>query len=260
MNKQLDVTKFEPKFHESWWPKMKEFFEGEDAYKIYQYLKLRSNKGIDILPVPADTFKAFSKCRFNDLSVVIVGMEPYSTLKNNKVIADGLAFSNSYTGDIEVQPSLTYLWHGIKNDLKLEKLRYSTNLDFLSEQGVLLLNSSLTVEKMRIESHLKLSRDVFPTSNLWDYFQKHLFQNVLYGTTGIVYILMGAYAKKLKKYINPLGNYILETDHPSFAARNKNEDWMVDNVFSKTAKILKANNNIEIYWDYDEFLDKSLPF
>jgi len=260
MSNKLEISKFEPKFHESWWPTMKEFFEGEDAYNLYQYLKFRSNKGIDIFPAPPDTFRAFSKCTLTDLSVVIVGMEPYSTVKNGKIIADGLAFSNSYTGDIEMQPSLKYLWHGIQNDLKLEKLKYSTDLDFLSEQGILLLNTSLTVEKNRIESHLKLSKDVFPTANLWESFQKHLFQNVLYSTTGIVYILMGAYAKKLKKYINPLGNYILETDHPSFAARNRNEEWLADNVFSKTAKILKANNNIEIYWDYDEFLDKSLPF
>ena len=261
MIQKLDLEKFRTKFHYSWWEKMKPFFQTQEAYNIYQFLKKESAKGATIFPLSKDTYNAFSYCSYGMLSVVIIGMEPYSTTKQGNVIADGMAFSNSYTGKrYGIQPSLRYFWKGIANDLGYKEYTKEPNLAFLALQGVLLLNTSLTVEMSSIGSHLKLKKDQFPTSNLWEEFQKFLLKEVLGTYTGMVYILMGKNAQSLERYINPDENHIFKTEHPSYAARQENSEWDAGKVFSKTNRVLKDNNIEEIHWIYEDFQENGLPF
>lgn len=241
---KLNIESFEKKFSKEWWVKLKSFFETEEAYSIYEYLKKRSKEKKVILPTSENTFEAFKYCNFKDLKVIIVGQEPYSSMIGNAPVASGIAFDCSNTG--RLQPSLQYLWTSIKNNFPHDKqITEEPSIKWIAEQGVLFINYSLTVEKNAISSHLKLEPAIFPTKNLWESFIKYLFQDALYGTTGICYVLMGLDARKAKRYINPLGNYIFETAHPSFAARNNDEDWDADGVWKKVNKILEMNNGIE---------------
>ncbi len=261
----LDIELFKKKFDdEKWWLKLKDFFKTSDAYDIYQYLKKRSKEGNIILPDSSLTFNAFNKCKFDDLKIICLGMEPYSSVLNKVKVADGMSFSCSNT--IIPQPSLEYLWYSIKNNFPKQEIIETNDLSWLSEQGILFLNYSLTTEKGITGAHLSLDEHVFKYKNLWESFIKYLFEESLRSSIGIVYILFGKDAKKAKRYINPLGNYILETDHPSFAARNKNKDWKADNVWLKSNRIIescngefyKINYNQKTYLENKEIVKKSL--
>lgn len=240
---------------EGWQRKLLPFFEKPESDEIYSFLKNQSRHGSIICPEYINTFSAFNKCPFNNLKIVMIGMEPYSSIYEDKFVADGMAFSCSITN--RIQPSLEYFWNAIRNDIGDDSIEDSTDLSFLAEQGVLLLNCSLTVEKGKIESHMSLEKDEFKTANLWESFQKHLLEEAMYSTSGIIYILFGKRAIKLKKYINPLGNHILQTDHPSFHARSGNMYWDADNVFSKSNSLIKAMNGEEFMIEYNKSVYES---
>lgn len=252
MENRLNLESFEKKFLPNWWVKLKGFFETEDAYKIYEYLKKRSKEKNTILPESSKTFEAFNQFDFKDLKMVVLGMECYASVIGTIPVASGISFDCSNTG--KVQPSLRYLWSSIKlNFPDDESITEEPNIKWLAEQGILFINYSFTTEKNKIGSHLKLDDKIFPTKNLWESFIKYLFQDALYGTTGICYVLMGLDARKAKRYINPLGNYIFETQHPSFAARNNNDDWDADGVWRKCNNIIKQNNGEEFCIEYSKY-------
>lgn len=252
MENRLNIESFRGKFTKNgWWQKLSGWFESENAYKVYEYLKQRSKEKNTILPKSENTFEAFNQFDFKDLKIIVVGQEPYSTLINNQPIATGLSFDCSATD--KLQPSLKFLWSSIQNNFPEDKqITEEPNIKFLAEQGILFLNYSLTVQKNLIGSHLKLDPNVFPIKNLWESFIKYLFEEALYGTTGICYVLMGLDSRKAKKYINPLGNYIFETQHPSFAARNNDDEWNADGVWKKCNDILLANNGVEYTIEYSK--------
>jgi uracil-DNA glycosylase len=241
---KLNLETFQNKFSSDWWKRLKPFFETEEAFKIYEYLKQTSKKGVQILPESSKTFEAFRLCSYGNLKTVFVLMEPYSTLIGKTAITNGLPLDCSNTQ--KLQPSLQYFWEAVSNNFE-DITDFTPNLDWIAEQGVLLLNASLTVNKNQIGSHLD--------PNIWEPFMKFLFTEALFNNTGLVYVLFGKEAAKLERYISPLGNYILKTQHPSFAARNQNDDWNADNVFKKANKIIEANNGMEfcIEWNKEKY-------
>jgi len=243
----LNLQTFQYKFTQDWWNKLEPFFETEEAYKIYDFLKKTSKKNITVLPESNKTFEAFKLCSYKNLKIVLIGQEPYATVIGKQPVANGLAFDCSNTQ--KLQPSLQYLWTALSHNFE-NITDFTPNLDWIAEQGVLLLNASLTVEKNKIGSHLDIEG-----KSLWEPFMKYLFSEALFNNTGLVYILMGKDSQKLEKYISPLGNYILKTQHPSFAARNQNDDWNADRVFEKANRIIAANNGKEfcIEWNKEKY-------
>jgi uracil DNA glycosylase len=252
MENKLNLESFKGKFLKNgWWQKLSEWFASEDAYRVYEYLKKKSKEKTTILPESSKTFDAFNQFDFKDLKIIIIAQEPYSTLIGNKPIASGVSLDCSETD--KLQPSLKYFWSSIKNNFPDDKqITEEPNIKWLAQQGILFLNYSLTVQKNQISSHLKLDPNVFPTKNLWESFIKHFLQDGMYGTTGICYILMGLDSRKAKKYINPLGNYIFETQHPSFAARNNDDEWDADMVWKKCNNLLLQNNGPEYTIEYSK--------
>jgi uracil-DNA glycosylase len=244
---KLNLETFKNKFDEEWWKRLKPFFETEEAFKIYEYLKQISRKGVQILPESSKTFEAFGLCNYENLKIVIIGIEPYAMVIGKQPVANGLSFDCSNTQ--KLQPSLQYFWEAVSNNFE-DITDFTPNLDWIAEQGVLLLNSSLTVEKNKIGSHLDIDG-----KSLWEPFMKFLFTEALFNNTGLIFVLMGKEGQKLEKYISPLGNYILKTQHPSFAARNQNDDWNADNVFKKANNIIAANNGVEfcIEWNKEKY-------
>lgn len=197
-----------------------------------------------ILPNKEDVFKAFKSCPYNNLKVVILGQDPYP----QRGYATGLAFANP-SGTKDVSPSLDKIIGLIMKDFPdyesfcdlpfgdpYEEV-FDITLNKWAEQGVLLLNSSLTVEESRVGSH----------SNIWYSFMKELLGNLSEINSGIIYLLFGSDAKVLGTFINKHSNYVFGYDHPAYYAR-VNKGFECDG-FIKANQILKQNNNLKINWN-----------
>jgi uracil-DNA glycosylase len=136
-----------------------------------------------------------------------------------------------------MQPSLVQIYEAVERTCyKGLMLHKEPNLEHWAKQGVLLLNTALTVEEGNPESHLAL----------WKPFTKEVLKALSEYNTGIIYCLWGSKAQQYEKYINPKFNYILKAKHPSSATFMQNV-WEC-NHFVEINKILKQNNNEEIIW------------
>ena len=153
--------------------------------------------------------------------------------------------SNSPDG--KIQPSLEKWYEAIEDCYDI-KVRKDKSLEYLHQQGVMMLNSDLTCKKDKTGSH----------EGLWHPFQEYFLKEVMYGTTGVVYVLCGKESKKMAKYINPLGNHIISLEHPA-AASHKNSVWKHQNVFKTINRILKDNNNYEIMWNPSDWENYITP-
>ena len=239
----MQFEKFKNLFHESWHDKMRPFIESEECDNIYKFLKTESQRGKKIAPLSVNVYRCFLETSLDDLKLVILGMCPYHTLKNDMPVADGLAMSCSVTGYL--QPSLDQFYNAIEKEvygglcLNSEK---NPDLTYLARQGVLLWNAALTTEINKAGSHLEL----------WEPFTKYVFENII-STTGVPTIFLGKEAGKFERYTGLFAhNFVVS--HPASAAY-KNTDWNSEGVFSKVNKILKEVNNYEIDW-----LDQNPPF
>lgn len=240
----LDFNSFAPKFG-SWADKFKPFIESKDMWDIMQRIKADAQKEV-IVPKSSDTFRAFATTSLSNLKVIFVLMDPYPRRYSDKKTfqATGIAMDCSNSPDGKLQPSLEYFYDAMEKELE-KPVERSKSLLYLHEQGVMMYNSDLTCKLNKTESH----------SGYWDKFQKYFLEEVMFGTTGIIYVLCGKASQRLKKYINPLGNYIFELTHPS-AAQYGAGVWDSKGIFLKINKILKENNGIEIHWnkkDWDEY-------
>ena len=241
---KLDWESFKGKFHSSWHEKMKPFIESEECFNIYQELK---NSREVILPASPDVWSAFYLTPYSGIKAIFVGMCPYHTIEGNKPVADGLAFSCGNTR--ELSPSLITLYDVMEDDLNKKVVR-EPNLEYLALQGVLLLNTSLTVKHRKADSH----------KELWEPFVKYLFMNILDTITGVPIILFGDTAKKqVEKYLFPMSQPYLKVTHPAYFSRT-GELMIHNNLFTWCNKILMGNNKEVIYWDYNEFSEKWSPF
>ena len=247
---KLNEEGLKEKFGAEWWSKIRPFYLRGGFDSIFDFLKERSKLGHKILPNSEDLFTAFKKCPYSKLRVIAISMEPYASVtKEGIVVADGIALSCSKTKFM--QPSLEKFIEGVELDTGRKFSDYWKNnicsLEYLAEQGVLLGNISLTVEKGKIGSHM----DKGIWLPFWEFLITEVF-NVY--NPGLVYLLIGKDSHKVKPWIIPFNSYILEETHPSFAARNS-VDWQT-NIFTKTNTILESNNGFleTIMWNYD------LPF
>lgn len=235
----MNWNKFEDQFHESWHNKIKPFIESKECDRMYAKLKEKSKEGRKIAPLSVNTFRAFKETSFSDLKVVLLGYCPYHTFINNEPVADGLMFSCSVTG--KQQPSLKLFTKGLEKDvyngLKLDFNQDLSDLKYLANQGILLWNSALTVEKDKPGSH----------QQIWEPFTKYVLENVL-AYTGIPIIFIGKDAQYYERYVTPLTHgYTFSIEHPAAAARD-NRDWDTKGVFKKVTDMVKKFNGDEIYW------------
>jgi len=177
----------------------------------------------NVFPQQCNVFRAFHKCNYDDCKVVIIGSDPYP----QKNIANGLAFSNNLDNK-NTSPSLQVL------------LRASGSIDKTLEswckQGILLLNTALSVEEGKPSSHLLL----------WRPFMRSFLKNLSEWETGMIYILLGKDASALKLFINTKLNNVLEENHPAYYARLGQE--MPSTVFTEMNNLLinKYNQKIQL--------------
>lgn len=153
-----------------------------------------------VFPPKEKIFHAFSKTSLKNLKIVILGQDPY----HGKGQAQGLAFSTPK--EIKNPPSMVNILKEIEDDLKKESSCLDGDLSYWAEQGVLLLNTILTVEEGKPKSHHKLGWEIF-TDNIIKYISNN-FEN-------IIFILWGAPAIVKTKIIDESKHYILTSPHPS---------------------------------------------
>jgi len=183
----------------------------------------------EIYPKKEDIFNAF-KIPYKDVKVVIIGQDPY----HGEGEAHGYAFSALKK---PIPPSLKNIYKELYNDLGIEKDMTNGDLTPWAKQGVMLLNSSLTVEKDKPNSHKDLG---------WNIFTDEVISKLNEREDPIVFILWGNFAKEKAKLINNPQHLVIESAHPSpFSARN---GFFGSKPFSKTNEFLKKNNKKEINW------------
>lgn len=152
-----------------------------------------------IYPPPKNIFRAFELCPFDSVKVVIVGQDPYHGVKQ----ANGLSFS--VNDGTRLPPSLKNIYQEIRNDLGVTPFP-TGDLTRWAKQGVLMLNSVLTVGAGKPASHSGLG---------WELFTDAVIQSLNARRTHIVYLLWGKYAQKKGEVIDSENNLILTSAHPS---------------------------------------------
>jgi uracil-DNA glycosylase len=177
-----------------------------------------------ILPSKELVFEAFKQCNYRNLNVVILGEDPYP----QKGVATGIAFANK--PNTKLSPSLLQ----IKNALELDI--FDSSLINWCNQGVLMLNTALTVEENKSGSHILL----------WRPFIKQFLLNLQEYNPGLIYVLLGSNAQSFEMFINSKFNHIIKEKHPAYYSRNKTT--MSSYVFEEVNRILYNNNGYKINW------------
>ncbi len=174
-----------------------------------------SNK--KICPDKKDVFRCFNFFDYSDLKVVIFGQDPYHT----PGVADGLAFSAKNAN--KVPPSLRNIFKVINN-----KTAFKNDLSHWASQGVLLLNSSLTVFENLPNSHSKIG---------WSIFVDNLIEFININCKKVVFILLGKEAQKFSCKISNEDNHILITSHPSPLGARRG--FLDSDIFNRANSFLK---------------------
>jgi uracil-DNA glycosylase len=188
-------------------------------------------------------WRCFFETPLDDVKVVLVGLCPYHTLKNDAPVADGLLMGCSITE--QVQPSLDQFYRAMEKEfydgLNLSIIE-NPDVSFLAHQGVLMLNAALTTEINKAGSHLEI----------WEPFMKYLFEEVI-NYLGVPIVFLGKDAAKYKKYTGIFA-HVFEVSHPA-SASYKGIDWDTEGVFTKVNRLLEENNGFSVMW-----LDIDAPF
>ena len=182
-------------------------------------------------PIGKLIFSAFDNCSLNDLKVVIIGQDPY----HGPFQANGLCFS--VDSKVVNPPSLNNIFKEISTDLE-SITRTDGDLIDWSNQGVMLLNSVLTVESGLPGSHANRG---------WEIFTDNVIRKISDKKENIVFMLWGGYAKKKESLIRNNNHLILKSGHPSPLSANRGY-WFGNKHFSKCNDYLIKNNLSPIKW------------
>ena len=213
----------------SWDEKLKVIWNSPGFHVFYnKIMKLYEEK--TIYPLKENIFNAFKLTPYENVKVVIVGQDPY----HGENEAHGLSFS--VQDNVKIPPSLQNIYKELYDDLGIMPKK-TGNLTGWAKEGVLLLNSTLTVEKDKANSHQGLGWQIFT-----DYVIKVLNQK----NEPVVFILWGNFARSKKTLITNSKHLIIESPHPSpFSAYN---GFFGSKPFSKTNNFLIKNNIKPIDW------------
>jgi len=202
----------------------------KEYYKILEQTINNKYETTTVYPPKEKIFTAFDLCEYDNIKVVILGQDPYHQASQ----AQGLAFSTPK--EIKNPPSMVNILKEITADIGTSTCD-DGDLTPWAKQGVLLLNTILTVEDSKAKSHHKLGWEIF-TDNII----KHISDNF----NDIVFILWGAPAIKKTKIIDESKHHILTSPHPSPLSSYRG--FFGCKHFSKTNEILSSLNKKEIVW------------
>ena len=198
--------------------------------KIEHYLKARLEEGAVIYPAPENIFAAFNLTPFEQAKVVILGQDPY----HGPGQAMGLSFS--VPDGMKVPPSLRNMYKEIEEDIGAPR-RSSGDLTGWAEQGVLLLNTALTVEDGKAGSHSKIG---------WSQFTDRAIEGLSAAREGVVFMLWGGHAQKKASLIDAGKHLVLAGPHPSPLSAYRG--FFGCKHFSKANAYLEASGRTPIIW------------
>jgi len=217
------------KIESSWENKLQDEFQKQYFTELTSFVRDQYRMKV-VYPSVKDIFKAFDACPFDEVRVVIIGQDPYHGIGQ----AHGLCFS--VNDGITQPPSLKNIFKEIESDLGKPAPK-SGNLERWANQGVLLLNATLTVEENAAGSHHKRG---------WEAFTDAIIKKISDEKENVVFILWGAYAQKKGQIIDTKKHHVLQSAHPSpFSAYN---GFLGNKHFSKTNAYLKSVGKKEIDW------------
>lgn len=221
----MDV-KIEP----SWKEVLADEFQKEYFIKLTQFVKEEYNGGIPIYPPAKLIFNAFDHCPFDKVKVVILGQDPYHGIGQ----ANGLCFS--VNKGIPFPPSLLNIFKEIQSDMGTT-IPQDGDLTRWSDQGVLLLNATLTVRASQAGSHQRRG---------WEEFTDAAIRELASRRSGIVFILWGSYAQKKGAFIDRNRHLVLSSPHPS--PLSAYQGFFGNHHFSTANRYLKEQGLSEIIW------------
>ena len=211
-----------------WQELLKDELNSQNFVNIVKFL----NSQTAVIYPPKDLiFNAFNLCKIENLKVIIIAQDPY----HNPQEAMGLAFS--VPQGVRIPPSLKNIFKELIDDINSNILvNISSDLSDWARQGVLLLNSALTVEKNRPVSHAKIG---------WQGFINGVIKIINLKFNHCVFMLWGNHAKSLSPLIDPNSHLILQAAHPSPLARGA---FFGSRHFSKCNEYLLAHSKTPIKW------------
>jgi len=195
----LTDGKAEPKLHESWRLRLSAEFEAPYMRALRSFLVGQIQQGKSIFPHPSEWFAALDSVAFEGVRVVILGQDPYHGLGQ----AQGLCFS--VREGVRPPPSLVNIYKELQSDVGLKPSRSGSLLPW-TKQGILLLNSVLTVESGRPASH---------QGKGWEIFTDRIIETLANERPGLVFVLWGSYAQKKGAFIDRKRHFVIESPHPS---------------------------------------------
>jgi uracil-DNA glycosylase len=208
---------------------LKDEYNKDYFKKLINYVNNEYQQKI-IYPMYKDIFNALKFTSYKDVRVVILGQDPYHGVGQ----AHGLSFSVQM--GVPKPASLRNIFQELNNDLHISEPNHG-NLEKWTKEGVLLLNSVLTVEKNKPASHKDIG---------WEIFTDKIIEIINRKPESVVFILWGNYAREKKKIIDNNKHLIIESPHPSpYSAYS---GFFGSKPFSKTNNFLKQNNKKEIDW------------
>ena len=219
------------KIHESWLKFIKSEFDKEYMKNIKKSILNYKKSGKIIYPKNNEIFNAINLTDFEKTKVIILGQDPY----HGPGQAHGLSFS--VKDGIKPPPSLINIFKEIESDLSINVEKENGNLTRWAKQGVLLLNSLLTVEKGKPLSHKEIG---------WETLTDKIIEVLNQNKKGLVFILWGSHARSKKYLISQNKNLIIESSHPSPLSAHRG--FIGSKPFSRTNKYLVKNNMNPINW------------
>lgn len=219
---------------DDWKFALADVFLSEKMAQLRQFLSAEKNAGKIIYPPSSEIFRALQLTALNDVKVVILGQDPY----HGEYQANGLSFS--VNKGIALPPSLRNIYHELYTDLGIQPVNHG-DLTAWAKQGVLLLNSVLTVEAGQAASHQKQG---------WEQFTDAVIEAINQYCPHVVFILWGAYAQRKGSIIDRSKHLVLTAAHPSPLSANRG-GFFGCRVFSKANYFLVQHGIDPVDWQLE---------
>ena len=215
---------------EQWVDFLEEIVESKVLEGVYQKLQAEIRYPKEILPEPKDVFRAFRMTPPDNVKVVILGMDPYPTLG----VPTGLSFG--IREGTKIPPTLKVISQEVKNCTGSPITNFT--LEHWAEQGCLMLNTALTVERGNYGSHL----------DIWMPFTEKLIKT-LNEKRNLIYVFWGKDALYYEQLVNPMDNTIFKTCHPLYERYNPAKaDFLDSNIFNEINRCLEEKSMSTIKW------------
>ena len=224
----------EVKLHPSWLKVMADEFDKSYMTTLREFLLEEKKRGKTIFPPGQQIFYALDRTPFEEVKVVILGQDPYHGTGQ----AHGLCFS--VQPGVEAPPSLINIYKEMESDLGIPPAAHGC-LSSWADQGVLLLNSVLTVEAHRAGSH---------QGRGWENFTDRIIHELEDQSQGVVFMLWGGYARKKGSFINRQKHLVIESPHPSPLSAYRG--FLGSRPFSRCNDYLQQLGKVSIDWRLPE--------